>query len=264
MLAARIDRLPSVEKSGLQAAAVVGRVFWRPSVLHLTLGEEPDFALLEERDLITAHRGSVLADDGEFAFKHALTREVAYGSIPKARRGRLHAALADWLESGIGHDEARAVARVPLLAGCAPGRRRPGLGKRPRRSSSESGSGRALADPGGAACEAAFRSSTSRSSCCPEPSSCATTITSGRSSGERSASRTPCVSTAGRVLVGDAARARGPSDDEERADLYSVLAFQTSNRSGMWGVQTIPELVNGWRSVPSTSGHPTAKLGCAG
>ena len=111
VLAARIDRLPPVDKNGLQAASVVGRVFLRPPVLHLTLGEEPDFALLEERDLITTRRGQVLTDEGEFAFKHALTREVAYGSIPRARRGRLHAALADWLESGIGHDE-----RTPLLA----------------------------------------------------------------------------------------------------------------------------------------------------
>jgi class 3 adenylate cyclase len=111
VLAARIDRLPPVEKNGLQAASVVGRVFWRPPVLHLTLGEEPDFALLEERDLITTRRGRVVTDEGEFAFKHALTREVAYGSIPRARRGRLHAALADWLESGVGHDE-----HAPLLA----------------------------------------------------------------------------------------------------------------------------------------------------
>ena len=31
-------------------------------------------------------------------FKHALTREVAYGSLPKAERARLHASYAGWLE----------------------------------------------------------------------------------------------------------------------------------------------------------------------
>src|SRR5262249_5984473 len=42
----------------------------------------------------------------EYAIKHALTREVAYASLPKARRAQLHAAFARWLErSGEGGDE---------------------------------------------------------------------------------------------------------------------------------------------------------------
>jgi class 3 adenylate cyclase len=111
VLAARIDRLPEAEKAALQAGSVIGRVFWRAPVVEL-LGGEPDFGLLEDRDLVTAHRTSTLGDDREFAIKHALTREVAYGSIPKARRGRLHAAFADWLErSAIEQDE-----RASLLA----------------------------------------------------------------------------------------------------------------------------------------------------
>ncbi|MBM2822732.1 MAG: zinc-ribbon protein, partial [Thermoleophilia bacterium] len=106
VLAARIDRLPAPEKAALQAGAVVGRVFWTSSVVHLLAGEEPDFDLLEERDLIRSNRGSMIAGDREYAIKHALTREVAYASIPKARRGRLHAMLADWLETGdLGKDE---------------------------------------------------------------------------------------------------------------------------------------------------------------
>src|SRR5262249_14979417 len=63
VLAARIDRLPAIEKAALQAGSVVGRVFWRSPVLHLLDGEEPDFGLLEDRDLVTARRESVLADD---------------------------------------------------------------------------------------------------------------------------------------------------------------------------------------------------------
>ena len=112
VLAARIDRLPPQEKAALQAAAVVGRVFWPAPVVHLLDGEAPDLALLEERDLILSHRGSALAGKRELSFKHALTREVAYGSIPKSRRGRLHATLAEWLE----RDESAADERAPLLA----------------------------------------------------------------------------------------------------------------------------------------------------
>jgi class 3 adenylate cyclase len=110
-LAARIDRLPPAEKAALQAAAVVGRVFWPPPVAHLLGGAEPDFGLLEDRDFIRRRGGSTMAGEKEYAVKHALTREVAYASIPKARRGRLHAALADWLcESGSTDEQASLLA----------------------------------------------------------------------------------------------------------------------------------------------------------
>jgi len=97
VLAARMDRLPAREKAALQAGSVVGRIFWDGPVIHLLEGEEPDFGLLEERDFIRRRGGSSMGGEREYAIKHALTREVAYASIPKARRGRLHAALADWL-----------------------------------------------------------------------------------------------------------------------------------------------------------------------
>ncbi len=99
-LAARIDRLPPVEKAALQAAAVVGRVFWPSPVVHLLDGMEPDFGLLEDRDFIRRRSGSSVAGEREYAVKHALTRDVAYASIPKARRGVLHASLAAWLDEG--------------------------------------------------------------------------------------------------------------------------------------------------------------------
>jgi len=98
VLAARIDLLPPLEKSALQAAAVIGRVFWEGPVRELLAGAEPDFALLEERDFIRHRSGSTLAGEREYAIKHALTRQVAYASVPKARRARLHAAFADLLE----------------------------------------------------------------------------------------------------------------------------------------------------------------------
>jgi YD repeat-containing protein len=106
VLAARIDLLDDVEKGALQAAAVIGRVFWPGPVRDLLAGAEPDFETLEERDFIRRRAGSSLAGEREFAFKHALTREVSYGSLPKARRARLHAGFAEWLEQvGEGRDE---------------------------------------------------------------------------------------------------------------------------------------------------------------
>jgi class 3 adenylate cyclase/tetratricopeptide (TPR) repeat protein len=97
VLAARIDLLEPAEKAALQAAAVIGRVFWAGPIYEL-VDNEPDLRVLEERDLIRLRGSSSMAGEREYAIKHALTREVAYATLPKARRARLHAAFADWLE----------------------------------------------------------------------------------------------------------------------------------------------------------------------
>ena len=112
VLAARIDLLPAAEKSALQAASVIGRVFWTGPVYELVEGAQPDFGLLEERDFVRRRQGSSLAGEREYVIKHALTREVAYASLPKAVRGHRHANFARWLERrGEGREE-----HAPLLA----------------------------------------------------------------------------------------------------------------------------------------------------
>ena len=112
VLAARIDLLPPAEKAALQAASVIGRIFWTGPVYELVEGSQPDFGLLEERDFIRRRRDSSLAGEREYVIKHALTREVAYAGLPKAVRGHRHAVFAAWLERrGEGRDE-----HVPLLA----------------------------------------------------------------------------------------------------------------------------------------------------
>jgi hypothetical protein len=97
VLAARIDLLPAREKSALQAAAVIGRAFWEGPVREL-IGDDADFALLEERGFIRRSPESRLQGEREHTIKHALTREAAYAGIPKAQRARLHAAFAQWIE----------------------------------------------------------------------------------------------------------------------------------------------------------------------
>jgi tetratricopeptide (TPR) repeat protein len=112
VLAARIDLLEEAEKTALQAAAVIGRVFWTGPVYELIDGLAPDLHLLETRDFIRKRPVSSLAGEVEYAFKHALTREVAYGTLTKTRRAQLHTQFADWLERlGEGRDE-----HAPLLA----------------------------------------------------------------------------------------------------------------------------------------------------
>jgi class 3 adenylate cyclase/tetratricopeptide (TPR) repeat protein len=106
VLAARIDLLPPQEKAALQAAAVIGRAFWPSAVRELLGAGEPDFRLLEQRDFVRRRPGSSLEGEREFVFKHALTREVAYGSLTRRERAHLHADFGTWLERrGGGRDE---------------------------------------------------------------------------------------------------------------------------------------------------------------
>ena len=98
VLAARIDLLEPPEKAALQAAAVIGRTFWAGPVAELLEGVEADLHVLEERDFIRPRPTSSIVGEPEFTIKHALTRDVAYGSLLIAKRARLHARFAEWLE----------------------------------------------------------------------------------------------------------------------------------------------------------------------
>ncbi len=109
VLAARIDMLPQDDRRVLRAASVVGRTFWTGSVDLLAPPEGPrppavDDSLrrLEERDLVLARLGSALVGEVEYLFKHILTRDVAYESIPRRERVAAHVSVARWIESATG------------------------------------------------------------------------------------------------------------------------------------------------------------------
>jgi len=112
VLAARIDLLPRPGKAALQTAAVIGRVFWSGPVCELVEGADPEFGLLQDRAFVLAHAQSSIEGQREWLIKHALTREVAYQSLLRARRAPLHAGFAQWLERN-GKGEAE---HAPLLA----------------------------------------------------------------------------------------------------------------------------------------------------
>ena len=69
-------------------------------------------ALLERR-LVRRVRESSMRGVQEYAFVHALAREVAYAQLPKAVRARKHQAVAGWLESQV---DARGSTMAELLA----------------------------------------------------------------------------------------------------------------------------------------------------
>ena len=112
VLAGRIDLLPRPGKAALQTAAVIGRVFWSGPVCELVEGADPEFGLLQDRAFVLAHAQSSIEGQREWLIKHALTREVAYQGLLKARRAPLHAGFAQWLER-TGRGEAE---HAPLLA----------------------------------------------------------------------------------------------------------------------------------------------------
>jgi class 3 adenylate cyclase len=106
VLAARIDLLDPAERRALQAAAVVGRVFWPAPVAEFLNGSagqlDDSLRSLENRDLILARLSSSMAGQPEFIFKHALVRDVAYESIPRRERADAHLRVAQWIEEAIG------------------------------------------------------------------------------------------------------------------------------------------------------------------
>jgi predicted ATPase/class 3 adenylate cyclase len=99
VLAARIDRLPTEEKRLLQTAAAVGKDV--PFALLQAVADQPHEGL---RLTLTRLQGAEflyetsLFPDLEYTFKHALTHEVAYGSLLQDRRRVLHGRIGEAIE----------------------------------------------------------------------------------------------------------------------------------------------------------------------
>jgi len=103
-IAARVDALSPLARTALLNASVIGTTFWRGVVDGLGGVEEIDEALdaLEARGLVLRRGESRVAGDVEYAFKHVLIRDTAYGTLPRARRRELHAATARFIEGATG------------------------------------------------------------------------------------------------------------------------------------------------------------------
>ena len=99
VLAARIDRLPPEEKRLLQTASVIGKDVPLPllqDVAELTDDElRRGLAHLQAAEFLYE---TSLFPDLEYTFKHALTHDVAYGSLLLDRRRALHARIVHAIE----------------------------------------------------------------------------------------------------------------------------------------------------------------------
>jgi class 3 adenylate cyclase len=96
LIAARIDGLAPEEKALLQEASVIGKVFWPGA---LPGSDEKILHSLERKEFVRRDRRSSIAGETQYAFLHALVRDVAYGLIPRAERAEKHRRAAEWLAS---------------------------------------------------------------------------------------------------------------------------------------------------------------------
>ena len=99
ILAARMDRLPPEEKRLLQTASVIGTHVPFPLLEAIAQMSEEELS----RALASLQAGEFLYEtnlfpEREFTFKHALTHEVAYGSLVHERRRALHVQVIEAYE----------------------------------------------------------------------------------------------------------------------------------------------------------------------
>src|SRR2546425_2762489 len=99
LLPARIDRRPPEDKRLLQTAAVIGTEV--PWPLLQAIADTPDETLYRSLAQLQAAEflyETSLFPERAYTFKHALTHEVAYGSLLHERRRTLHARIVAALE----------------------------------------------------------------------------------------------------------------------------------------------------------------------
>ena len=95
---ARLDLLPARERAVLQVASVAGRDF-RAATVHAVLDTLEPTELESTLDGLLARDLIVPGESGTCRFRHILIRDVAYGTLSRAERVRLHGKIAAWLET---------------------------------------------------------------------------------------------------------------------------------------------------------------------
>ena len=107
---ARLDALPFAARRVVQLGAVLGRTFEPRAISAVDPALTPEAAAeaveaLVERELVRPGLR------GEITFRHILIREVAYNTLPRAERARIHGTAGRWFAT-----EAEATGRVDELA----------------------------------------------------------------------------------------------------------------------------------------------------
>jgi class 3 adenylate cyclase/tetratricopeptide (TPR) repeat protein len=105
--AAQLDDLPAPARLIARRASVAGRRFAGRALEPLDVPEPAEgLERLRQRAFLRGPESDMTGDD-IYAYRHALLRDAGYASLSRAERGRLHLALAIWLEQTAGTDVAR-------------------------------------------------------------------------------------------------------------------------------------------------------------
>jgi tetratricopeptide (TPR) repeat protein len=108
---ARLEALSGDARRVLRAASVFGHAFWAGGVRTLVGGEDVAHWLdaMADRDLVARRAPARFAGEVEYAFRHELVRDAAYGMLTETDRALGHKLAAAWLES-VGETDALALA----------------------------------------------------------------------------------------------------------------------------------------------------------
>ncbi|MEO8639574.1 MAG: adenylate/guanylate cyclase domain-containing protein [Chloroflexota bacterium] len=103
LIASRLDGLEPADRSLLQAASVIGKTFSIDAATAVS-GQPVDEVVARLRGLVRREMLSLEADprspeQGHYLFVQGLIREVAYGTLAKRDRRRLHLAAARYFEA---------------------------------------------------------------------------------------------------------------------------------------------------------------------
>jgi class 3 adenylate cyclase/tetratricopeptide (TPR) repeat protein len=108
LLAARLDRLGRAERSVIEPASVVGRIFYRGAVEFMATEEirtavDELLGALIRKEFVAPHDAdtTVVGEDA-FRFHHALIRDAAYQALLKRARADLHERFVDWVTNALG------------------------------------------------------------------------------------------------------------------------------------------------------------------
>jgi tetratricopeptide (TPR) repeat protein len=103
IVAARLDALSAEDKRLIQDAAVLGKVFWSGALAAMNALQrwtvEESLHRLERKEFVRRERRSSVATETEYAFRHVLVRDVAYGQVPRGLRAEKHRLAAAWIEA---------------------------------------------------------------------------------------------------------------------------------------------------------------------
>jgi tetratricopeptide (TPR) repeat protein len=103
LIASRLDSLDPTDRSLLQAASIIGKTF-TVDALAAVSGLPADelvgqLRALVRREMLTLEADPRSPERGQYGFVQGLIREVAYGTLAKRDRRRMHVAAARYFES---------------------------------------------------------------------------------------------------------------------------------------------------------------------